>query len=1134
MPTNADLLKARFCKQYIPRLKEFLTDFDISERIIDGKRNTRDSLGMRFLLAKYDEMKNTKLIKTLKENCHWQINNVTDEELLKAIEEFFHITNSQSRNDDINSISGHRNTLLFNLFKLGISVDDQQNIDDTTIFRIANYFGIKQNIQELGKLYEPFEGFAYALAKDEPEEIGIYQFHNALRLFSCVRNGVIHPDYKYRGDELNHYHEFIIFTYIGYVLACRRIWQHFKFDSVETRIVSYKKEDKKLVRIETPTTIKAPENVDDLKSFSLPEEKVEIIIEQGNHKLTNVKCNGNDATLEHDNLYSIITCKYKPFKIEIQYDNIKTYDYNGLLDCYSWFNCYNIVLPDDVTHSSSDYKVFSEGVRELIENVSESVNNSVREETKKAIQLELAALQPLVQFAKDNPTPNIELEESIKKVLGQLASISKMPGDAKNQIEEVHLQIGNMHQLFLGKLDEFSDSLYDLKERNIIIGEKVDTLLEFTKRHWKRVRVIFTWILSIIGIAVFFYCLLSNDGINWIQYPLISSIIFVLSSLLIISPLLLCKSTHSHISKIWSKFGNGLFTKALISIVIGLILITSVYCYISCHRNTFVKDYEFAINNSEINQRVAGLMKSILESNPDDEDIRIQLSKYYLNYAGDAEEALLIASPMLDDTTKYKKGILAVAEALYSQGKDFWKVRDLIEDYKKTTNCDTNVVNRINGIMAIWGQGRTSNISEGNRLLKLSADNGDADAQYYLGYSYSHEMTDWEKSKETGKIEVSEYNLIDAVEYLRKAAITKPKAALELGLLYADLNVMDSAVCYIKNALNHSNGNLYKESLYRLGLLFEGTDSGMHYMKKAAFLDYEPAILYKAYKAEDHKSAIELYSRPGGYQGYRYILPIVFEYLAIGQKDKALKALQEGRPSGGFDQNFIMGMEAMLGSKLVKRDSIEGMNYMKTSADQGCLYAEMICIFREAEKTQIKREQISRMEEIGKEIPFAFVLLSYIAHKEKAFMRFGLPFADYYANQAIGRGNLAGKLFLVSPPYYVDFIRNTLFLTDRPEFAAYHSNIRERALRMKKDVHLNIFYGYQADVISTKLNPNFTDSIEKIHIRFWDDVSKANGVNLNELYHNYNSTVISKISNESLLNEFSDKIIDKQSNNPFN
>ena len=1115
MPDNySEILKARFCKQYIPRLKEFLEDFDISERIVNGHINTRDSLGMRFLLKKYEENRNKEQIQTLKENCFWHINNVNDEELYFAIEEFFYITYNK-KEDKVkghNSISAKRDLLLSNLFKLGIKVDEQSNQSDTTMFRIAEYFGVKGSVRDLGNLYQPLENLAKKVAAKCPEETGVLQFINALKLYSSVRNGVVHPDYKYKEGELNHYHEFIIFTYIGYVFVCRRIWKIISKLQIKQDLSPFK-----------------------LDGFELPKNDIEITIDSGKHQLIKVSCNGNSLG-KKENSYLVSISKYEPFTIRVDYDNNEYYEFKDELDCYSWFNNYKIVLPDEVSHTFRDCEGFSEGMKKLISSVTDSVKDCINGETKEAIRHEFAALQPLLNLSKEEGfLTNSSFQKSIQEILGELTSLSRKTGDVRNNIENVHLRIGCMHQQYLGKLVEFSDSLYDLKEKNIIIGEKVDTLLDFTKQHQKWVKYICSSILCVLGICLFLYCRFRNDGISWMQQPLISSVTFVLSVLLLISPFLICKKNIPYISKIkWPKLGYGVITKIATMVCFILVAGISTFFFTKNCRSSFLKEYDFTKYDTEKNQEVVKLMESILETNPeDDEEIRVQLIKYYIDFANDPQKGLLIASPMLDNIYKYSKGILALIEALYSQGKDYWKVKVLLNKYKYTENKDTNAINRIEGIMCLWGQGQTADVSKGNKLLRLAAKNGDVEAQYFLGYSLSHEMTDWEQTA-MGSISVSEFNLIDAVEFLRMASTKKPKAALELGQLYADLNVKDSAEYYLQYALSHSKGELYKESLYRLGLFYKNTLKEDDYMGKAALMDYEPAILFLANKTGDHKASIELYSRPNGYQGYRYIMPIAFDYLALGQRNKALKTLQEGRPFGKFDNNFILGMEAMLGTSLLKRDSILGMDYMKASAEQGCLYAEMICIFREAEKTQITEKQLNRMVSIGDEIPFAFVLLSHLAHKEKAIMRLGLPFSDYYANQAVGRGNPAGNIYLVAPQYYHNFINKTLFLENEPKYAVYHSNIRERALRMKNDVHLNIVYGYQADVINSNNNPSFTDSAKSIHIRFWDDVSKANNVNLKEKEHHFTSHLVTSIPDSTLLKEFSYRIVDKQYSNPFN
>lgn len=1150
-PEYAAILKARFCKQYMPSLKEFLSDFDISETLTDDKQAC-NSLKMHFLLDKYDDIKQKdegkrkKQIKKLKENCKWHIKNVTDEELLLAIEEFFFITEktdkiNEAKNnnsqvlDEKNTISGKRNKLLENLFKYGFKGDEQSSIADTTMFAIAEYFGIKKEIQDLGKLFETYECIAYALKEKNPEESGVWQFHNALRLFSCVRNGVVHPDFQYDGEKLTRYHEFIIFTYIGYVLACRRIWKAFNYEPILSAMLKYNKEKDEIERAKTLTLFEFPK--ESKKDFSLPAETVEIRIEKGHR---NIKINSKDEDgkvikvnrfNDDDNHYFIKVCKYKKFTIHITCDDSTVpLVIEDELDYNSWFFCYKVILPDNWTPSSIEYENLSKGTQKLISVVANSVNQTIREEIKNAIQHELAALQPLFQLAKDGTKDQEELDNSLNEILVQLKNVGNTTDDTKNQIEQIHLQIGGLHKRFLGRLDEFSDSFYDLKEKNKIIVEKVDTLIEFAKQNRK-----FIWTAtSVIGLG-FVCCILFN--FDSLQSPILSSFKILVIIILIVSSYCLYRQSKP------LRFIKGKLTRF---IALGLIVLFSWFglkCAIDTGREFFVNHcYDFAEKDPERNQEVANLMESILESNPNDEETRMKLTRYYLDYANDAEKAFIIASPMLDDIEKHPRGILAIIEALYSQGKDFWKVRDLLESYKKTNDCDSNVVNRIEGIMNVWGQGQTSNINKGFSLLRLSADNGDIEAQYYLGYALSHEMTDWEKSKLSGHVETSEFDLITSIEYLRKAAIYKPKAALELGRLYADLNVRDSAEVYLNKARLHSSGELYKESLYRLGLLYEGTDEGNQFIKKAAFLDYVPAILYKANKEDDHKSAIELYNSLDGYHGYRYILPIAFHHLALGQRNKALKALQDGRPFGKFDMNFIVGIDSIIHSYdeaqqaksqadsllkehwnlLAKKDSTAAMKYIMESAKQGCLYAEMICVFRDAERNGTSDRQAFRLTEIGEEIPFAYVLLSYLAHKEERFMSFGFPFSDYYANQAIGKGHPAGRLMLDVPSYYLDFIQKSI---SNKGVAAYQYNIRQRALRINKNKRLNIIYSYKTEKILTD------NKLDSKSYNFWDFVSRANNVDLQEL--NFDPVVFPEISDIELLNEFSDIIIDNQQENPF-
>ena len=93
--------------------------------------------------------------------------------------------------------------------------------------------------------------------------------------------------------------------------------------------------------------------------------------------------------------------------------------------------------------------------------------------------------------------------------------------------------------------------------------------------------------------------------------------------------------------------------------------------------------------------------------------------------------------------------------------------------------------------------------------------------------------------------------------------------------------------------------------------------------------------------------------------------------------------------------------------------------------------------------------------------------------------------------------------------------------------AAYHFNIRQRALRAGKDKRLNILYSYKAETVLD----GGRDSLNDFSKRFWYVVSKANNVDLNEVGHK--PFILPEISDMELLNEFSDIIIDKQQDNPF-
>ena len=106
------------------------------------------------------------------------------------------------------------------------------------------------------------------------------------------------------------------------------------------------------------------------------------------------------------------------------------------------------------------------------------------------------------------------------------------------------------------------------------------------------------------------------------------------------------------------------------------------------------EEYESLVNEQKILQenypngkwtaKAAKIMEDYLESKPsDDENIRIQLTNFYLIYANNRQKAIEITTPMRDDIIKYKKGALYAAEALFSEGSDKRRDRQAYEIIKK-------------------------------------------------------------------------------------------------------------------------------------------------------------------------------------------------------------------------------------------------------------------------------------------------------------------------------------------------------------------------------------------------------------------------------------------------------------------
>ena len=223
----ANSLKASFCRQLFPELIQFLTDFDISEQ--QGKL-PNDSLNMHFMLQAYDyiDMSNAikkiedpiaqneehqKVINALKEVCKWKLSDVSETDVLIAIDEFFDIT---SQTEEMSQL---RDALIKKATFPGTHLEEWKFVDMTTK-SIINYFGIELgNKDEIGHQRQAFSDFvkcarnivldkgtseiaAESSYYDQYEEL---RFTNAFRLFRCLRNWWGHDIEGFTNDDVSYY-----------------------------------------------------------------------------------------------------------------------------------------------------------------------------------------------------------------------------------------------------------------------------------------------------------------------------------------------------------------------------------------------------------------------------------------------------------------------------------------------------------------------------------------------------------------------------------------------------------------------------------------------------------------------------------------------------------------------------------------------------------------------------------------------------------------------------------------------------------------------------------------------------------------------------------------------------------------
>lgn len=1116
-------LKASFCRQHFPELLQFLRSFDISE--VGGKVN--NTLNMRFLLQAYDHKENKKDVKNLKESCKWVLNDVREDEVLLAIDEYIAITSQthvlMKKLSKLFKVNLNVNTdyLISNASKTGPILN--YSFDDETTKSILEHFNIPVNDKKMGKQCETFKYFIsdstgsslkdtsdegkkkyYNMVGGKREEL---QFVNAFSLLASLRNWSSHEDMGFLNnpDQTSDFYKFIIYTHIGIVYICRRIWKNYAEELVRANSKYNKPKD--------------------FDSFTLRDEIIKINIAANDKTWTIEDCNyivdQNTHIVESNKnevSFEISAKKYQQISIHFKC-NETPYDIPIVFNYYLWSPEVEILVkpPHDFSYKFEGIAGGNEEVERKIgeqftqfAKLLEEAKGKFEEGNSKILKI-LGRLEPsLLSLRNLVNSNNEELRNSINKdILDIIGSTEKTILD---KIDELNKNINQKQKQIDGNIGKIYKQVESINKK-ISKDEEID----YRKN---RKELLCYYPLLFGGIAILLYVvlfqILDMSNIDYSvfyinnKWSILAIVVFVLFLLGLFLHKKYNTTKYVALSNLRVKaFG---FMPFIATIVI-ILLAWGLYIP-NKDINSLIANYDFAAKNHQEgdNAIAAKLMEDYLkeESPEDDEQVRIKLTHYYLNFANLKEKALDITRPMRDDIVKYKIGALYAAEALYAESKDFRKIIKIINKFKSNKEVPA-VINRLQGIMYCYGQYYDKDVQKGVDLLKDAADNqGDKMAQYYLGHIYSHVMSDWSFYTESTD---TLFNLIRAIDYYRMAADAEPRASLELGSLFADLNMNDSAKYYYAKAIINSDETLKKEANYRMGvLLYDLGEKDNKYLGYALDRDYAPAMLFAAMNEKEHQGAIEWYEAIGRYNGHRYIPPVIFEYILKNEKNKALDSLVFSRQEGFFNLEFVDAMYAML----VSKDSIKGAELMQESAAKGCKYAKMICNFRQMEK-EIKESnytisQISDLEELCPFITFANILVSYL-YSEKAYYLDSIsgkevsePFykkASEYALKAINNGHPAGALLFIKThimDYYLKLLcqNTTSILSLKHELSVMSLMTRllptqEKNYFIRHAFHNDIYiYGdtvYKTDKYGMQYGKIVPNNKQK---NFWIDVAIAN------------------------------------------
>lgn len=1069
--------KAQFCRQYFVQLKQFVYSFNVS----------KDELGMKFLLDAYDYNNNITKINEWKNNCNWD-NNIKadygDKELMLSIEEYFSITNVhpyqhyqkelfEGLMDSDKYLSNDRVTSLFT--------------DQETLFAILSHFGIPfpKGNDIIENQIKKFDDFAQIIAYGKPKLL-FNSFNNALHLFQQCRNRNCHNIIIQEVPQRKIAFQFLAFMYIGLTFLLRMGWSIKENELIHK---GYKK----------PDVFQIPEQelIIDVKVKDSSDDKIVRYEFVPNYKNGANRFSKDIEPTEKLRISHPVR-KYDKFKLVITYRNskseeIKVFGDKGdkMLTYYYWRPTFEVILPEisnlqpGLTNSLSTEKLLAQ----LLDNATiQHTSNGT--ESSDVINALIAKLDPL--FRKID-----ELSEGSKQQKSERDELVQ-------KIDEL-IQKQNNHQKSCETID---DSVMKAIESLISYYERQEQKKKERRKKVQKYCSILTNFAMIFAVFLslftFVASITSNTNICWLKNYI--WIILSAIALIVLYPVA-CYKNCSIASSIQKKIikPNRFHVIGIIVIVVSLL---GAYMAIPFkNKIDFIEKYDFLSMSDTDNKDAVKYMEECLANNnfSDDETLRSRLAEYYL-YEHDYNQALRVTEPMRD-VEKYRKGSFYAASALYHVD-EFVMVTNILNWHEKVNNNELPLAYyRLKGILLAAGS-KTNNVytqdlKKGIELLRYAADKGDAEAQYYLGFVLSHDITNWNTKNDSV---LAPYDLYEAVKYLRMAK-QLPKSSFELANIFADLNMKDSARYYYLKAINSGvDSTIVVMASYRMGLFQEqwGIEKGdPDFLMKLKKDSYLPALLHDALVSNDMASAIARYidiNKKHGtvYKGYRYLSPLAFLYLANGEQEEALNTLKAVRPDEKFDLNFIHGLDSLLDPNLIGKNYEMKMMPMRLSAEQGSKYAEMICLYYDISRAIMNGDStlsnIDRMDEIGKKIPFAHILKCHLFLTAKRYDQ-----ALKYADIALRQGHPVAALFIANcvAEGYQEHYKKDIFKDVKGDmrYDTYQLNMLEKAVRIAPNKRAHLWYissiydkKYHNQVLSrTSIEESERDFREQIHN---DDIPK--------------------------------------------